>query len=178
MKYKSLFIFILLMTLISCHNDNNKSITLILDSSVSEYTDERFLIDSIQIVYGDSIKILRYTGDYIYESNFYKYDDKIFELRERCNEESECFGMDTILTFSKSDTTFIYKSSYDFISIVFQYTLADNIYSIMKEGNMFVTTKQSLVDSTYTERFYYDNSFNINKFANTYQGNTCIYSVK
>jgi len=178
MKFNYLVI-ILFLTFISCDKRNeNRSVTLALDAAESTYTDERFLIDSIKIVYGDSIHILRYTGDYVYENLFFERKDKIFEVRERCNEELECFGVDTILTFGKSDTAFIYKSAYDFISIVFQYTLADNKYSIGKEGNMFVTIKQSLTNSTYTEKYYYDESFLISKFVNTYKDNICVYSIK
>ena len=178
MKFEYLFIT-LLLTLVSCNKRvENRSVTLTLDASESTYTDKRFLIDSIRIIYGDSIHIQRYTGDYGYESHFFVQGDKVFEVRERCNEELECFGNDTILTFGKSDTTFIYKSAYDFISIVFQYTLTDNKYSIGKDGIMFVTTKQSLVDSTYTEKYYYDESLLISKFVNTYKDNVCVYSIK
>lgn len=175
MKYNILFVILLLIFISCSKNELKKSITLVLDVNESTYTDERFLIDSIKVVYSDSIYIQRYTGDYTYGSVFYKSKDKVFEMRERCDEESECFGFDTILTFSKSDTTFMYKSAYDFISIVFQYTLANSKYSIYKEGNMFVTTKQSLVDSTYTEKYYYDEFFLISKFVNTYKDNICIY---
>jgi hypothetical protein len=159
-------------------NNNNRLVTLCLDTNNSQYTDDRFLIDSINVEYNDSIKIIRYNGDYQFESIYHKIKDGIYEIRERCNEESECFGTDTILTFYKLDTTFIYNSAYIFIPMVFFYTLADCKYDIIKEENGYKTTKQSLIDTTYKEVYYYDDSYNIHKYINTWKDNKCVYVKK
>jgi len=177
MNIKYFILYILFILFISCTEQVriNRQ-TFVLDSTNSTYTEPNFLIDSINIVYGDSIKMFRHEGEQITESVFFRNDGSIYELRERFSEiPDETFGVDTILTFGKKDTTFVYKSAFDFIPIVFYYSLADNEYKITKEGDLFVTVKQSLSDSTYSEKYYYDENFNIKKFVNTYQDNTCIY---
>lgn len=177
-KYTLLFLFVFFI--FSCSKqEENKKITLILDSQNSNYTDERLLLDSILFIYEDSIRMFRYEGDYTYEVVFLKKNESVFELRKRFNEiPDESFGIDTILTFCMKDTSFIFKSAFEFIPLVFYYTMADNKYTISKDGDMYVTIKQSLVDSTYTEKFYYDEKFRIKKFINTYQDNTCTYIPK
>jgi hypothetical protein len=176
------FVLIIVVSLLSfcCNkqNDNYKRVTLFLDFKNSQYTDNRFLIDSINVEYNDSIKIIRYTGDYQFESIYYKNKNGIYESRKRCNEELECFGTDTILTFYKSDTTFIYNSAYEFISLVFYYTLADCKYDIIKENDIYKTIKQSLIDTTYREKFFYDENYNIYKYINTWKENECVYVKK
>jgi hypothetical protein len=176
MKRRS-FSIVIIFLLFSCCKPKVSStdITLFLDTIESQYTDDRFLIDSICIEYRDSMSITRYTGDYQFKSQYYKKADGIYEVRERWKEGFEYLGIDTILTFCKSDTTFIYNSAYDFISIVFQYTLADAKYSILKENDTYKTIKQSLIDTTYTETFFYVDKFNIYKFINTWQDNKCVY---
>lgn len=172
-----IFFPVVILSLFSCNKSNigHTDITLVLDKKESQYNDERFLIDSIFIEYNDSIKITRYTGNYQFQSIYHKKENGIYEIRERCNEELECFGADTILTFYKSDTTFIYDSAYDFMSTVFQYTLGNSKYNFKHTGNIYETVKQSLIDTTYTETFLYDDNFIINKFINTWQENRCVY---
>jgi hypothetical protein len=180
MKVKYILLSLFVFFISSCgKQEENKKIMLILDSQNSSYTDKRFLLDSILFIYEDSIRMFRYEGSHTSESVFFKNNESFFELRERFNEiPDESFGKDTILTFDKKHTTFIFKSSFEFVPLVFYYAIADNKYTITKDGDMYVTIKQSLVDSTYTEKFYYDEKFRIKKFVNTYQDNICIYIPK
>jgi hypothetical protein len=177
MRLKFFLIIFALLSLFCCNKQNNdeRRLTLRLDFKNSEYADDRFVIDSINVEYDDSIKIIFYTGDYQYARIYHQNENSIYEIRERCNEEIECFGTDTILTFSKSDTTFVYKSAYDFIPIVFLYAFADCIYTIKHEGNEYMTIKQSIIDTTYKEIFFYDKEYNIYKFVNTWENNRCVY---
>lgn len=178
LKYTALFLFVILISSCSKQGESNK-VTFLLDSQNSSYTDERFLKDSICIVYKDSIKMFFYEGDYTNESVYFEKDNNLYELRERFSEiPDESFGVDTILTFSKKDTSFMYKSAFEYVPTIFYYSLADNKYNIFKDGGMYVTVKQSLVDSTYTEKFYYDENFKIIKFVYTYQDNICTYIPK
>jgi hypothetical protein len=171
------FIFAIFSLLFSCTNQNDgyKHITLLLEPQNSQYTDNRFLMDSINVENGDSFKITRYNGDYQFKSIYHRKENGLYEIRKRCNEELECFGTDTILTFYKSDTSFIYNSAYIFIPIVFLYTFADCKYDIIKEKDVYKTVKQSLVDTTYKEIYYYDQDFNIYKYINTWKDNRCVY---
>ena len=180
MKRRFFSITIIILLLFSCCKPKVSStdITLFLDTIESQYTDDRFLIDRIYIEYSDSMSITRYTGDYQFKSQYYKKADGIYEVRERWKEGFEYLGIDTILTFCKFDTTFIYNSAYDFIPIVFQYTLADAKYNIVKESGTYKTVKQSLIDTTYTETYFYDDNFNIYKFINTWQDNKCVYAKR
>ncbi len=103
-------------------------------------------------------------------------------IRERFNEipaaAREYLGMDTILSFYKSDTTFVYHSAFDFILLVFYYSYADCQYKILKEKNAYKSIKTSLIDTTYREIFYYDKDYYIYKFINTYKDNYCVYVKK
>ncbi|MDR3046361.1 MAG: hypothetical protein LBU51_01950 [Bacteroidales bacterium] len=179
MNMRHFFIITVVLLLFSCSKQNdNRCLTLLLDPKSSEYTDDRFLIDSINVIYDDSLKIIRHTGDYQFESRFHQDENGIYEIRERCNEELDCFGTDTILTFYKSDTTFIYHSAYKFIPLVFFYTLADCKYEIISIDNNYKTIKQSIIDTTYKEIFFYDKNYHIYKYVNTWKDNKCVYIKK
>ena len=178
--------YFLVITILSCllycnnHNGNEKHIVLFLDSKNSNYTDERFLIDSINIEYGDSVSMFFNTGGDTTLRVFHEYKNGLYEIRERFNEipDREYLGIDTILSFSKLDTTFIYHSAFDFIPLVFYYSFADCKYEISKEKNVYKTIKTSLLDTTYKEIFFYDKDYHIYKFINTYKDNYCVYIKK
>lgn len=179
MKIETILFFLILFVC-SCNKQvSNDRILLVLNEQNSDYPEKKFQMDSITFIYSDSIYMFRYEGDYTYKSVFFEKNGNLYELRDRFSEiPNESYGVDTILTFSKRDTTFIFKSEFEFIPLVFYYTMADNKYSISKENDLFVTIKKSLVDSTYTEKFYYDENFKIKKFINTYKDNTCTYIPK
>jgi hypothetical protein len=181
MKMKSFLIAFTFLLLFGCSPQNNdkKHLALLLDFNNSQYTEVRFVIDSINVKYDDSITIVFYAGGYQHERVYHKNENSlIYEIRERWNEEMKCFGIDTILTFSKSDTTFVYNSAYNFVPVVFLYAFADCRYTIAKEDNVYKTIKQSLVDTTYKEIFFYDKDYNIYKFVNTWKNNKCVYVKK
>ena len=182
MKSKFLLIITSISLLFCCNKNNNyeKHVTLLLDTIDSNYSDERFLIDSINIEFTDSISVFFNTGDYTNLRVFYKHKNGMYEIRERFNEkpDSEYLGIDTILTFYKSDTTFIYHSAFDFIPLVFYYSFADCKYEMLKENDTYKTIKQSLIDTTYREIYYYDKYYNIYKYINTWKDNNCVYVKK
>lgn len=180
MKLKFFLLIAISSFLLHCNkNDaNEKHITLFLDTNNSRWIDEHFLIDSIKIEHDDSLKIIFYTGDYQYFRSYYKSINGIYEIRERFDEEMKYFGVDTILTLYKSDTTFIFHSEFDFIPIVFYYAFTDSKYSIISKNDIYKSIKQSLVDTTYKEIFFYDEDYNIYKFINTWQDNECVYVKK
>jgi hypothetical protein len=167
--------------MISCSNKfcASSETELLLDSINSQIEDGRFILHKIIIKRNkDSILIERFYGENnVLSSTFLKSDDVFFEYRIRGNKTDIELGMDSILTFSIKDTTCIYNSEIEFTPTVFDYTLADCKYKIRKNGNECMTIKQSLIDSTYKEIFFYDKSYNIHKFINLYKNNKCIYTT-
>lgn len=160
------------------HTNIDNKISLYFDRSESTIIDERFNLDSIGFQYSKDSIIL-----YIrqLELPFFKKHGNIYELREAYRDMIDYERTDSILTFSTKDTTFTYGSVIDgdFIPNAFDYSLADCKYEIKKIGNnSYVTTKQSLVDTTFKEIYYYDKEYQITKFVNTYKGNICIYTPK
>ena len=180
MKF-NFFLVIIAISFLFCCNKNNvkeKHVTLLLDIKNSQCNDDRFLIDSINIEYSDSLRMFFSTGDYKHLKVFHKGKNGIYEIRKRFNEEIECFGTDTILTFYKSDTIFLYHSAFNFVPIVFYYGFADCKYELLKENDTYKTIKQSLIDTTYKEIFFYDKDYKIYKFINTWKDNECVYVKK
>jgi hypothetical protein len=153
-------------------------INLYIEPSTSIIVDEKFNLDSIGFKYSND-SIIMYKDRF--EIPFFKYKDAIFELREEYKDFTEYVRTDSILTFSIKDTTFIYESLIDknFIPNVFDLGIADCRYEIKKiDDNSYVTRKQSLIDTTYQEIYYYDKNFRIFKFINSYKGNVCIYVLE
>ena len=166
----------------SCNKQNDKFSKTILsfDSTISHVQEKSLIRDSIVIQYynNDSILLLKYSnGDYK-RSHFFYMNDVFLERRRRTTEVGEFLGIDSILTFSKKDTIFEYKSARRFIPIVQDYGYADGIYTIQHEGNEYKTIKQSVIDTTYKEIFFYDKDYNIYKYVNTWKGNKCVYIKK
>ena len=155
-------------------SDNNSETTLLLDKINSTIISPQFAMDKITITYKDSIYLKRFYNP-IFESTLFKVENNVFEARQIRNWNYDLLGIDSILTLSLKDTTFIYHSTFDFPVLVPQLSLADCKYIIQKNGHHNMTIKQSLLDTTFTEIFYYDNDFNIYKYVNTYKENKCIY---
>lgn len=178
-KIKNTFFVLLMFLLVSCNKQSNKefSYVLIFSPENSNVIKKSLLFDSIFIknYYNDSILISRYSNAKPIEAIFFNDNGSFWEKRYRCNDLGEFLGIDSILTFSKKDATFFYKSERVFIPIIWQYSFADCLYSISKVGNEYITTKQSLVDTSYKEIFYYDKDYNIYKFINIWKNNKCVY---
>lgn len=159
----------------SCAERNNTQINLYTDIDKSVLSDERFNLDSVKFSYSsDSIIMLMNQ----FEIPFIEQNGSFYEVRKAYRDMIEYERTDSILTFSRNDTTFIYESVIDgdFIPNAFDYSLADCRYEIKKLGeNSYKTTKQSLVDTTFKEIYYYDENYRIAKFVNIYIGNVCVY---
>ena len=182
--YKIGVFFLLIIALYSCKN-HEKTVILSYDEKLSTIYDKSLIRDSIIIHYytNDSILLLKYSnGDYK-QSLYFRMDDVFFEKRTSVTEVGEFVGIDSILTFSKKDTIFEYKSARRFIPLLQDYSYADCIYTIKHEGNEYRTIKQSTLqqstfDTTYKEIFFYDKDYNIYKYINTWKDNECVYVKK
>jgi hypothetical protein len=143
--------------------------------------DKPFFSDSFLITnYNkDSIIIKNYyKGSYFQYTYFWKNND-FYEERHIVNYPEQIFEIDTILTFSHKDTAFLYHSNRDdFIVTLVDLSLFNSKYTILQDRKGYRTIKQSLVDTTYTEIFYYDQNYDIYKFVNTWRDNKCIYVRK
>ncbi|MCD7972130.1 MAG: hypothetical protein LUG18_05600 [Candidatus Azobacteroides sp.] len=181
MKKKNFFSgWILIFLLISCSQKEtveNRTI-LLLDKKNSFIELEGFAFDRMEIVKEDSTWIYSFYEDGFYFLNvFFEKDHALYEKRERGWKADEVLGIDSILIFSLRDTVFIYDSAVDLPVVVPSLSIADCKYRIFKQDNYHVTVKQSLIDTTYQEMFFYDEDFNIFKFINTFQENICIYKA-
>ncbi|BEG99243.1 hypothetical protein [Bacteroides sedimenti] len=149
-----------------------------VDSSSCE---KPFFRDSLLIIYYDEDSLLIknfYKGNY-YQNIYFNSDDAFFEKRFVSNLPENIFGIDTILTFSKKDTSFIYKSKRDdFLVTLIDVSLFDGKYSILRDGDNYKTIKQSMVDTTYKEIFFYDKDYRIYKFINTWKNMKCVYNIR
>lgn len=177
------FYLIIILFLISCNKCSQDKIisnVLIFDANSSSQN-KPFFRDSLFVTYYkfDSIIIKNYfNGDY-YQNVFLNQEKCFFENRYVSNLPEGIFKTDTILTFAKMDTTFVYKSRRDdFIVTFVDLSLFDCQYFIEKIGKEYVTTKQSLIDSTYKEIFFYNKDYQIYKFINTWKDSKCVYVKK
>jgi len=175
-------LIIMFFLLFSCQKYANKEHSYILffypdSSSVSK----PFNNDSILITYygKDSIIVKNYYHGNYYQNIFFQKNGSFAEKRFVANFPEQIFEIDTILTLTKKDTSFVYHSNRDnFIVTLVDLSLFDSRYTISKERKKYKTIKQSLVDTTYKEIFFYDKDYNIYKFINTWKGNKCVYVKK
>ena len=114
----------------------------------------------------------------VYENLYFRIGNNLWEKRHRSNDFGEFLKIDSIPTFFLNDTSFIYKSAREIFPVVRIYSYADCRYIIKKQGEEYVTVKQSTIDTTYKEIFFYDKDFNIHKYINTYKDNYCVYIRK
>lgn len=178
---KYLLFFLILFLILSCNIKNKEYTSTLCFDPVNSTIDKPFFQDSIKTTYyaNDSIVIKNYYKNSYYESLYFNSNDSFFEKRFVSNLLANFFGIDTIFTFSTKDTTFIYKSKRDdFIVTLIDLSLFDSKYNIAKEGNSYKTIKQSLIDTTYKEIFFYDEHYRIYKYINTWKGDRCIYVKK
>ncbi|GEM_PF-1807264 len=160
---------------------SNDRINLIIDNIKSTIHDKRFELDSITFLYTvDSVFMYKYLPTRYFQTSFYSHKDNVYEYRDIYDDlGGKYLGKDSILTFSIKDTSFVYYSTIEFISTTIDYPYSDCRYEIKKiDDNSYVTTKQSLIDTTYQEIYYYDKNFRIFKFINSYRENICVYTSK
>jgi hypothetical protein len=174
-KIKCFFI-LLIIVICSCKNQD-KTVVLCLDDELSTVQEKNLIRDSIVIHYysSDSILLLKYFGGHYKRTLYFNMNDVFFERRKRATEVGEYLGIDSILTFSKQDSIFEYKSARRFYPLVQDYSFGDCIYTIKYENNEYMTIKQSTIDTTYKEIFFYDKDYNIYKYVNMWQNNECVY---
>ena len=181
--YNNIILSIIVALLLLCCNNSlrkKESFLLSFNEDSSFVSDNLFPRDSIIIEYyqKDSMLFLKYSnGDYK-ENLFFLHNGNLVERHYRGNDFGEILGIDSIITFSTKDTSFFYKSALEFIPIVQAYSFADCRYVIKKQEEEYVTVKQSTIDTTYKEIFFYDKDFNIHKYINTYKDNYCVYIRK
>ena len=187
------FILALLMALVitSCNKQNSLELEMgrvefSFDSIASKLVDEKFRYDSLFVerIRKDSMTITRCMGGdgYYNYSVFSLKDNTFYENRivphEIIEGETET-SIVLIPTFSQKDSTFNYFPEDDFLSFFVPDLGFDKCnYEIKKANNELVTIKQSLVDTTYKEIYYYDQNFNIYKYINTWKDNKCVYVRK
>lgn len=140
-----------------------------------------FFRDSIIITYygNDSVLIKNYFQNDYFQNLYFFHDNFFYEKRFVTDLPGNVFEMDTILTFAKKDTVFDYLSKRDdFIVTLIDVSLFNSKYSIEKDENEYKTRKQSMIDTTYKEEFFYDENYRIYKFVNTWRGDKCVYLKK
>ncbi|MDR0575279.1 MAG: hypothetical protein LBG96_14885 [Tannerella sp.] len=174
-----LFIISFIFLLQSCNRQIEKEITCALSFDPNNSSvNKPFFRDSILITYykKDSILIKNYFNGTYYQNIYFNCGNKFFEKRYVSDLPSQIFEIDTVLTFAKEDTFLIYKSKRDdFIVTLIDLSLIDGRYIIQKDGNNYKTIKQSLIDTTYKEIFFYDKNYRIYKFVNTWKNNNSVY---
>jgi hypothetical protein len=171
----------------SCHKKSSEIVLgktiFAYDSIVSNLNEEKFKYDSLFIerIRKDCLVIIRYLGGDGYHNiiPFSNENDVFYEERQIpqmiIDGETET-SVIFIPTFLLKDTAFTYIPEDDFIyAFVPDLSYGKTKYEIRRNNDGFITFKQSLVDTTYTETFFYDDNFNIYKFINTWQDNKCVY---
>ena len=149
--YYSIILMFLFMCSCNKHISNQYSYVLSFNPDSSTIK-KPFFRDSLLITnYGsDSILIKNYFDNHFYQNVFNKRDDCFYEKRLVSNLPENYFGIDSIITFKKKDTTLIYRTKRDnFLVTLVDLSLFDSQYIISREGMNYKTIKQSLVDTTY-----------------------------
>lgn len=178
------FSVVFICILICSCNENkiaNNRINLIMDATTSTVIDKRFCLDSISFHYDkDSVFMYKHFSNRYFETSFFYSKNDLYEWRDIYDDLAGAYlGKDSILTFSTKEISFVYNSTIEFITTTWDYPFADCKYEIKKIGDdNYTTTKQSLVDTTYKEIYFYNKNYQVSKFINTYKGNICIYTLK
>jgi len=179
---RGIFLSLILLFCISCqqHKTHNAYALYYVDEQ-SKVMDSRMLLDRVSLEYfKDSIliqKIFPGSDSSYFEVHLIRQGDNFYERRSRGNDFGELFGTDYILTLSLKDATFIYKSARESPLSASDFSYADCKYKIRRDGDGYISIKQSIVDTTFTEQFYYDEQFRINKYIVTFQDNKLVYEI-
>ena len=183
-NYKSFIsIFITLLLLFSCGNFVEKNEFYTLYYSPENSTKEKSSgWDSLLIrnYKNDSIIINHYFRNKNYYQRFYFYKDgSFYERREVSNIHTEYYSRDTLLIFSKKDTVYKYQSKRDdFFVTIFDFALYNGKYIIKRDSDIYISKMQSIKDKNYSEFYYYDENYQINKFVYTFYSDTSVYLRK
>jgi hypothetical protein len=182
MNIKYFLLFAISLLILSCNRQSKKEvIDILVFDAINSSVDAPFFRDSLVITYykADSILIKNYFKGNYYQNIYCNNENAFWERRFVSNLPENIFEIDSILTFSKCDTSFFYKSRRDdFLVTLVDLALFDGKYTIQKEDNNYKTIKQSMTDTTYKEIFFYDKNYNIYKYINTWKENKCVYVKK
>jgi len=191
MKFRLALLALVVIVFVACNKPNASNIILgkiffSYDSINSKLVNHEFKYDSLFInrIGKDSMIITRYLGGegYYFYSTFSFKNPYFCENRlipqliiEGETETSIIF----IPTFMQRDTIFTYIPEDDFVAFfVNDLGFGKCKYQIKKNNDEFLTIKQSLIDTTYHETYYYDRHYNIYKYINAWKDNQCVYVRK
>ena len=186
MKYSHVIIGVaIILGMLGC-KVKQKNGTLLFSPDESFIDDKKMILDSIVIRKTERTILIRQyrgAGDYL-EIKSVKINNGFAELRKKFygNIENETdainanlMPVDTLPIFNMSDTIFTYKSNRKYYFTTIDLSLGDALYRIEKNENTYVSSRQSAIDNSYEEEYYYDMNFNIIKYVVKYRGNTCVY---
>ena len=185
----TLFLGFLLLQSCNYEKNNIHRIVLEFDSIKSTVKNWDFVeMSKMEIAYrGDSIFIEKFFDNKNLQNVFINKNGNVYELGyygailldEEENIIEDNTISDTILMFSVNDTTFIWNCPSRIFPPFKRFSpYFDSKYTIEKSRNGYKTIRQSLVDSTYKEIYFYNKNYIIYKFINTYKDNKCVYSIK
>jgi hypothetical protein len=174
-------IAIVIICSLSCKEKEKKTI-LLFSQKESVISDQRFVLDSIIIIKTKTtMSIRQYSGRGEYwDIKFIKTNNNFSELREGFRyiqvgkPIDKPVHVDTLPIFSINDTFFIYKSKRDYPTTI-DFSLGDAQYKVVKQGDTYVSSRQSMIDSLYNEYYYYNKNFDITKYIVKYRKNLCVY---
>jgi len=191
MKLRLVLLVLTITVIVSCNKPNSSNIILgeivfSYDSINSKLINQEFKYDSLFInrIGKDSMIITRYLGGkgYYFNTTFSLKNHLFYENRQIpqviIEGETET-SIVLIPTFMQNDTNFIYIPKDDFTAFFVNDLSLDKCkYQIKNNNDEFITIKQSLIDTTYREIYYYDKYYNIYKYINTWKDNECVYERK
>jgi hypothetical protein len=176
-------ITVVIFCFLSCKEKEKKTL-LLFSQKESVICDQRFVLDSIIIIETKTTMLMRqYSGRGGYlESKYIKTNNSFSELREGFHgniEEGKSIDksiqIDTLPVFSINDTFFTYKSKRKYYPTTIDLSLGDAQYKVAKQGNTYVSSRHSMIDSLYNEYYYYNKNFDIYKYIAKFRGNICVY---
>ena len=170
--------------LFSCEKQEKKIVLLLSPEESVIGLEEGYKLDSIIIrpYNGDTIVLLQYNINGIFGVNhFFEQNDVLFEIKPIFTVTEipgKIIGHDNIMTFARKDTTFIHRPKIRFFPGGMGHFDAECYYTIkqLKEG--YVTIKQSAIDKTFRELYFYDNDYNVYKYILTLHYNMFVYNKK
>lgn len=164
---------------ISCGDIKEYKITsFYLDERESKIINYPFTFDSIKVYYDDSIVIRKYKSNNINETILKKNKIGMEEHRTINKDffDDMYIRTDTLLILSNKDTSYTHYFITDNLYLVSSYSYTSCIYTFtMVDEWKRKTVKQSLIDTTYSEIYYYDKNYQISSIINTWGDNTCVY---
>jgi len=191
MKLHLVLLALVVIAVVSCNKPNSSNIVLgkiifSYDSINSKLIDQKFKYDSLFVdrIGKDSMTITRYLGGKGYHfyvmlslKNHSFYENR--QIPQLVIEGETETSIVLIPTFMHRDTIFTYIPDDDFFAVfVNDLGFGKCKYQIKKDNDEFLTIKQSLIDTTYREIYYYDQDYNLYKYINTWKDNKCVYVKK